>query len=50
MLTADVFTPINVPVSTAPQLFIGAVETCGRRKGVGLVFHHGRFGTTHPFE
>ena len=28
-------------------LFIGAVETCGRRKGAGLVFHHGRFGTTH---
>jgi flavin reductase (DIM6/NTAB) family NADH-FMN oxidoreductase RutF len=29
-------------------LFIGAVETCGRSKGVGLVFHHGRFGATHP--
>ena len=29
-------------------LFIGAVETCGRAKGPGLVFHHGRFGTTHP--
>jgi len=31
-------------------LFIGAVEACGRRKGAGLVFHHGRFGTTHPSE
>ena len=29
-------------------LFIGAVVTCGRSKGAGLVFHHGRFGTTHP--
>jgi flavin reductase (DIM6/NTAB) family NADH-FMN oxidoreductase RutF len=29
-------------------LFIGAVETCGRGKGAGLVFHHGRFGITHP--
>jgi flavin reductase (DIM6/NTAB) family NADH-FMN oxidoreductase RutF len=29
-------------------LFIGAVESCGRAKGAGLVFHHGRFGTTHP--
>jgi flavin reductase (DIM6/NTAB) family NADH-FMN oxidoreductase RutF len=29
-------------------LFIGTVETCGRNKGAGLVFHHGRFGTTHP--
>ena len=31
-------------------LFIGAVETCSRRKGAGLVFHHGRFATTHPVE
>ena len=31
-------------------LFIGAVETCGREKGAGLVFHHGRFGATHPSE
>lgn len=31
-------------------LFIGAVETCARRKGAGLVFHHGRFGTTLPLE
>jgi flavin reductase (DIM6/NTAB) family NADH-FMN oxidoreductase RutF len=29
-------------------LFIGEVMTCGRRKDAGLVFHHGRFGTTHP--
>ena len=28
-------------------LFIGTVETCGRNKAAGLVFHHGRFGTTH---
>ena len=27
-------------------LFIGHVETCERRNGVGLVFHHGRYGTT----
>ena len=31
-------------------LFIGEVETCARTKGRGLVFHHGRFGTTHPLE
>jgi flavin reductase (DIM6/NTAB) family NADH-FMN oxidoreductase RutF len=31
-------------------LFIGQVETCKRTKGRGLVFHHGRFGTTHPLE
>jgi flavin reductase (DIM6/NTAB) family NADH-FMN oxidoreductase RutF len=31
-------------------LFIGAVETCRRRKGAGLVFHHGHFATTHPVE
>jgi len=29
-------------------LFIGEVEACARRKGSGLVFHHGRYGTTHP--
>jgi flavin reductase (DIM6/NTAB) family NADH-FMN oxidoreductase RutF len=29
-------------------LFIGAVETCGRGHGAGLVFQHGRFGITHP--
>ncbi len=29
-------------------LFLGAVETCGRGKGTGLVFHHGRFGTMDP--
>lgn len=29
-------------------LFIGEVETCERRKGLGLVFHHGRYATTHP--
>jgi len=27
-------------------LFVGRVETCERRKGTGLVFHHGRYGTT----
>jgi len=31
-------------------LFIGEVLTCARRKGSGLVFHHGRYGTTHPLE
>jgi flavin reductase (DIM6/NTAB) family NADH-FMN oxidoreductase RutF len=31
-------------------LFIGAVETCARRRGTGLVFHHGRYGTTRPLE
>jgi flavin reductase (DIM6/NTAB) family NADH-FMN oxidoreductase RutF len=31
-------------------LFIGAVETCSRRKGAGLVFHHGRFAATRPVE
>ena len=30
------------------MLFIGEVMTCGRRKDAGLLFHHGRFGTTHP--
>lgn len=25
-------------------LFIGEVETCERRHGTGLVFHHGRYG------
>jgi flavin reductase (DIM6/NTAB) family NADH-FMN oxidoreductase RutF len=29
-------------------LFIGDVETCERKSGIGLVFHHGRYGTTHP--
>jgi flavin reductase (DIM6/NTAB) family NADH-FMN oxidoreductase RutF len=31
-------------------LFIGEVEHCERRSGVGLVFHHGRFATTRPLE
>ena len=31
-------------------LFIGEVETCVRTKGRGLVFHHGRYGTTHALE
>jgi flavin reductase (DIM6/NTAB) family NADH-FMN oxidoreductase RutF len=31
-------------------LFIGEVETCERRDGVGLVFHHGRYGATHPLK
>ena len=30
------------------MLFIGEVETCERRNGIGLVFHHGRYATTHP--
>ncbi len=29
-------------------LFIGAVDTCEKRSGVGLVFHHGHYATTHP--
>jgi flavin reductase (DIM6/NTAB) family NADH-FMN oxidoreductase RutF len=29
-------------------LFLGEVERCARRKGSGLVFHHGRYATTHP--
>ncbi len=29
-------------------LFIGLVETCERRNGAGLVFHHGRYGATRP--
>ena len=29
-------------------LFIGEVVQCERRSGIGLVFHHGRYGTTHP--
>ena len=29
-------------------LFVGQVTTCRRRKDAALVFHHGRFGTTHP--
>lgn len=31
-------------------LFIGEVEHCERRNGIGLVFHHGRYGTTRPLE
>jgi flavin reductase (DIM6/NTAB) family NADH-FMN oxidoreductase RutF len=31
-------------------LFIGEVETCARTKGRGLVFHHGRYGTTHALD
>jgi flavin reductase (DIM6/NTAB) family NADH-FMN oxidoreductase RutF len=31
-------------------LFIGEVEACARTKGRGLVFHHGRYGTTHALE
>jgi flavin reductase (DIM6/NTAB) family NADH-FMN oxidoreductase RutF len=30
------------------MLFIGRVDACERRSGIGLVFHHGRYGTTHP--
>ena len=30
------------------MLFIGEVITCEWKKGAGLVFHHGRFGSTHP--
>ena len=29
-------------------LFVGEVVTCERANGSGLVFHHGRFGTTVP--
>ena len=29
-------------------LFIGEVDTCERRNGLGLVFHHGHYATTHP--
>ena len=29
-------------------LFIGEVLNCERRNGIGLVFHHGRYGTTRP--
>jgi flavin reductase (DIM6/NTAB) family NADH-FMN oxidoreductase RutF len=29
------------------HLFVGEVVTCERANGSGLVFHHGRFGTTH---
>lgn len=32
------------------MLFIGRVETCSRTKGRGLVFHHGRYGTTQSLE
>jgi flavin reductase (DIM6/NTAB) family NADH-FMN oxidoreductase RutF len=31
-------------------LFIGEVDTCARNKGRGLVFHHGRYGTTHALD
>jgi flavin reductase (DIM6/NTAB) family NADH-FMN oxidoreductase RutF len=31
-------------------LFIGEVETCARRRGAGLVFHHGRYGSTHALD
>ena len=30
------------------MLFIGEVLHCERRNGIGLVFHHGRYGTTRP--
>jgi flavin reductase (DIM6/NTAB) family NADH-FMN oxidoreductase RutF len=29
-------------------LFVGEVEHCERRNGIGLVFHHGLFATTRP--
>jgi flavin reductase (DIM6/NTAB) family NADH-FMN oxidoreductase RutF len=29
-------------------IFVGEVVTCERAAGSGLVFHHGRFGTTVP--
>jgi flavin reductase (DIM6/NTAB) family NADH-FMN oxidoreductase RutF len=29
-------------------LFIGEVDTCERHNGLGLVFHHGHYATTHP--
>ncbi len=29
-------------------VFVGEVVTCERSTGRGLVFHHGRFGTTSP--
>jgi flavin reductase (DIM6/NTAB) family NADH-FMN oxidoreductase RutF len=31
-------------------VFVGEVVTCERATGRGLVFHHGRFGTTSPLE
>ena len=31
-------------------LFIGRVEAFARHAGTGLVFHHGRYGTTRPLE
>jgi flavin reductase (DIM6/NTAB) family NADH-FMN oxidoreductase RutF len=31
-------------------LFIGRVEAFARHPGAGLVFHHGRYGTTRPLE
>jgi len=30
------------------MLFVGEVTSCERRNGIGLVFHHGRYATTHP--
>ena len=30
------------------MVFVGEVATCERADGQGLVFHHGRFGTTTP--
>ena len=32
------------------MLFIGAVETCARTRGHGLVFHHSRYGMTRPLD
>lgn len=31
-------------------LFIGEVQRCERRSGIGLVFHHGRYATTRPLD
>jgi len=31
-------------------VFIGEVEACTRSRGRGLVFHHGRYGTTQALE
>lgn len=31
-------------------LFIGRVDAFARHAGAGLVFHHGRYGTTRPLE
>jgi flavin reductase (DIM6/NTAB) family NADH-FMN oxidoreductase RutF len=32
------------------MLFIGQVERCERRNGIGLVFHHGGYATTRPLK